>query len=188
MLSKIWGFYPKHCLLALGLLVWAMTAGSAAAGSNSITPFFGMFKGESVTDPRGLLTTKDIDVAIWQTHQGFAINWHSVVVENEATKRASHEVHFERTHTPGIYRAHQPPDIMGNARSPDPIDGRPYYWARLVDNTLTVYLVQIAPNGSVDLRIYLRKLAGNQIQLKLTRMRDGQPLAITHGILIRKEE
>jgi hypothetical protein len=58
----------------------------------------------------------------------------------------------------------------------------------LVDNTLTVYLVQIALDGSVDLRIYLRKLAGNQIQLKLTRMRDGQPLAITHGVLMRKEE
>ena len=70
-----------------------MTAGSAAAGSNSITPFFGMFKEESVIDPRGLLTAKDIDVAIWQPHQKFAINSHSVV-ENEATKRANHEVHF----------------------------------------------------------------------------------------------
>jgi hypothetical protein len=188
MSAEIQDYYFRHFLLTVGLLVCSMAAGSAAEGSNSITPFFGMFKGESVTDPRGLLTTKDIDVEIWKTHQGFAINWHSVVVESGATKHASHEVRFERTHTSGIYRAHRPPDIMGNARSPDPIDGRPYYWARLVDNTLTVYLVQIALDGSVDLRIYLRKLAGNQIQLKLTRMRDGQPLAITHGVLMRKEE
>ncbi|MFT5693274.1 MAG: hypothetical protein ACI92E_002611 [Oceanicoccus sp.] len=186
MLSNIRGYYPNYFLLAVGLLVWAMAAGRAVASSDSIAPFFGMFKGESITDPRGLLTTKDIDVSIWQTNRGFAINWHSVVVENGAIERASHKVRFERTHTSGIYRAHRPPNIMGNARSPDPIDGNPYYWARLADNTLTVYLVQIAPDGSVDLRIYLRKLAGNQIQLKLTRMRDGQPLATTYGVLRRK--
>ncbi|MFT4607028.1 MAG: hypothetical protein ACI9V8_001822 [Urechidicola sp.] len=188
ILSKIRDYYPKHFMLAVGLIVLAVAAGNAVASNDSIAPFFGMFKGESVADPRGLLTTKDIDIAIWQTHRGFAVNWHSVVVEKGATERASHEVHFERTHTPGIYRAHRPPNIMGNARSPDPIDGHPYYWARLVDNTLTVYLVQIAPDGSVDLRIYLRKLDGNQIQLKLTRMRDGQPLATTYGVLMREEE
>jgi hypothetical protein len=68
MLLKIWDYYPKHFLLAIGLLVWAMAAGNAAASSDSIAPFFGMFKGESVTDPRGLLTAKDIDVEISQTH------------------------------------------------------------------------------------------------------------------------
>lgn len=188
MLGNTLNDFRKRCLLAVALLAWAMAAGSATASTDSIAPFFGVFKGESIADPTGLLTVRDIDIEIRQTHQGFTINWHSVVIEHEGTERASHQVRFERTHKPGIYRAHRPPDITGNARSPDPIDGHPYYWARLADNALTVYLIQIATDGSVDLRIYLRKLTGNQIQLKLTRLRDGQPLATTNGVLMRKGE
>ncbi len=127
MSAEIQDYYFRHFLLTVGLLVCSMAAGSAAEGSNSITPFFGMFKGESVTDPRGLLTTKDIDVGIWKTHQGFAINWHSVVVESGATKHASHEVRFERTHTSGIYRVYRVSDILGNAGLPVSTQGPPYH-------------------------------------------------------------
>lgn len=174
-------------LTALLFILVPMT-GDIRASTHSIRPYIGVFQGESVTDPAGVLTIGDIDVEIQPARHGFIIDWRSAVIEDGRIVRFNHEVLFERTGSRHIYRAHLAPDSSGVARAPDLIDGRPYFWARLTDSALIVYVMQIMPDGSADLRIYRRSIEGNRMKLEFTRLRDGHSLLTAHGVLHRKVE
>ena len=159
----------------------------AHASDDEVAPFIGNFSGQSVADSSRLLTPRDLDIRIKQTSNGFLIDWHSAVTEQGAPERLNHEVLFERSRAPYVYRAHRSPNVFGSARAPDPIDGRPYYWARVSGGELVIYVMQIMTDGTVDFRIYERRLNGEQLHLRFTRLRDGWPVEVVSGTLARDE-
>lgn len=160
------------------------------APAQAVGQFVGKYTGVSVEDPLGILTPEDLDVLIRQTPTGFQASWHSAVIEQGHPERSHHTVRFDRTRAPEVFRAHGAPGMTGSLQIPDPIDGEPYFWARISSDTLLIYVLHILPDGSLDLRIYARsQVAGGQrMRLEFTRLRDGRTIEIAVGELVRSPE
>lgn len=162
------------------------------ANSDPIEPFIGVYSGIAVTDPSGILTPRDIGVEIRPEHGDFIVDWHSVITDGSSVRRRNHEVHFQRNLRHGgergkhVYHEALRPSVSGTPRPSDPMQGEPYFWARIVDNTLTIYRMLITDDGSQDFQIYRFTLDGDQMHLDFKHMRDDRQLQAVTGVLEKR--
>lgn len=175
-------------ICAIHVVVFAAAWGDVSAATPTIDAYVGVFEGKSVNDSQGALTADDIDVEIRPAPNGFLIDWRSATVENDRVQRLNHEVIFERASANNVYRMYHGPNTRGVASAPPLIDGEPYFWARLTEDALIVYVMKIERDGSVDLRIYLRSVEGNRLRFEFTRLRDKEIVQTASGVLRRRTE
>jgi hypothetical protein len=172
---------------ALGLA--AVVAGGAAEAAQDlpITAFAGRYVGTGVArndlSEYFALTVRDLDVTIRPRGQGFALSWTTVLREggdpdNPKVKRKSTALTFVPAGRPGVFRS---------ATQADPMSGRPYAWARIKGNTLTVHSLTITADGSYLIQTYDRTLTGFGMELKFTRVRDGETTRSVTGKLTKEE-
>ena len=173
---------------ALGLA--AVVAGGAAEAAQDlpITAFAGRYVGTGLArndlSEYFALTVRDLDVTIRPSGQGgFALDWTTVVrhsgdPDNPKVKRKSSALTFVPSGQPGVYRS---------ATQADPMSGRPYTWARIKGNTLTVHSLTITDDGSYLMQTYDRTLTGYGMELKFTRLRDGEATRSVTGKLTKEE-
>ncbi len=176
--------------IAAGLAVAAFmaVAPAGAAEDVSIEAFAGRFVGSGLArndlSEYFDLTLRDLDVTISVKGAGFAISWTTVLrdkgdPDNPQVRRKSTSLTFAPSDRPGVYRGNQ---------EADPLDGRPYTWARLHGQTLTVHSLVIAADGSYELQSYERTLSGAGMALKFTRVRDGETTRSVTGRLIKESD
>ena len=160
-------------------------AGTAGAASNDFAAFFGEFEGQAVSENDGELRKRDLRVKISPYKNGFTVKWVSVTKRSDGTlKRKEYSVDFHPTRRNNIFRSGERKDFFGNAVPLDPMKGDPYVWARVHDDTLTVYALHVLEDGGYEMQTYARRRIPEGLGLVYSRVRDGEMLRTVHGTLL----
>ncbi|MDG4603225.1 MAG: hypothetical protein P9C48_12035 [Defluviicoccus sp.] len=173
-------------VLAVWLLIGLVTAAFAESATPTLEAFFGTFKGQTILESDGAMTTRDLDVAIAPTRTGFNIRWTTTTLGRDgALKRESSSIDFEPTRRTGIFASQMRSDMFGNRVPLDPLRGDPFVWARQIDATLTVYALLITDDGGYEMQVYHRTLAEDGLTLRFFRFREGDALRTVTASLKR---
>ena len=170
--------------LFVALLLCCGYAPAVAADLN-IKAFFGKFQGGGIAENDDSIyfgvTARDFDVTIAPAGSGFSVIWTSVIrgggdpnkpnVRRKTTKRT-----FEPTGKRGVWKA---------VESKDPVADGELCWARLRENTLSVYLMVIRDDGAYEIQKYDRTLQPSGMLMNFTRVRDGERVRQVKGRLVK---
>jgi hypothetical protein len=74
-------------------------------------------------------------------------------------------------------------DVFGNAVPLDPMSGDPYLWARIEGNTFWMYALLVTDEGGYEMQTYERTLTAGGMDLRYSRIRDGEVLRTITGKL-----
>ena len=171
-----------RALVVCATMALAVTAEAADA---KVEAFFGEYEGEAVTDYDGELRKRDLRVKISPRENGFTVNWISVTRKaNGKLKRKEYSIDFLPTRRGNIYRSGERKDLFGNAVPLDPMEGDPYVWARVDEDTLTVYALHVLEDGGYEMQTYARRRIPEGLDLKYSRVRDGKMLRAVNATLI----
>lgn len=168
-------------LAAIATMAMVSTGHSAEP---DIAAFFGEYEGEAVTDHDGEIKKRDLRVKISPNNNGFTVNWISVTKRSDGKlKRKEYSIDFHPTRRGGIYRSGERRDLFGNPVPLDPMQGDPYVWARVHENTLTVYALHVLEDGGYEMQTYARTRIPEGLDLRYSRVRDGEILRTVNGTL-----
>lgn len=172
----------SRCVLA-ALATMAIVATGHTAESD-VKAFFGEYQGEAVTDHDGEIMKRDLRVKISPTENGFTVNWISVTKRpNGKLKRKEYSIDFHPTRRSKIYRSGERRDMFGNPVPLDPMRGDPYVWARVHEDTLTVFALHVLEDGGYEMQTYVRTRIPEGLKLEYSRIRDGEILRTVNGTL-----
>lgn len=172
-------------VLAIAGLLAMFAAGGAQAADLSIKAFFGKFQGGGVAENDDSLyfgvTARDFDVDIQPAETGFSVSWTSVirgggVPGKPESRRKTSTRTFKPSSRPGIWEA---------VESKDPVNGGELCWARVKNNTLTVFLMVVRKDGAYELQQYDRKIVPTGMEMVFTRLRDGDKVRSVKGRLVK---
>ncbi len=173
--------------LTLAIAFMSPAFGSLQAGTDiPIDEFFGSYKGSSISENGEGLSARDIGVVIRARERGFTLAWSTITHKaNGKTKNKQYSIDFTSTGRKSIYASAMKTNKFG-ARVPlDPLKGEPYVWARIEDNTLTVYALLITDEGDYEMQTYNRTLTRDGMELEFLRIFDGKKLKRITGSLTR---
>jgi len=165
------------------LMIFSISAAHAA--DLGIKAFFGKFQGGGVAENEDSLyfgvTARDFDVDIQPTEQGFSVTWTSVIhgggqPGRPETRRKTSTRTFKPSNRPGIWES---------ISSKDPVNGGELSWARIRENTLTVFLMTVRDDGAYELQQYDRKILPTGMELVFTRLRDRDTVRTVKGRLVK---
>ncbi|ANK81063.1 MAG: hypothetical protein TEF_09840 [Rhizobiales bacterium NRL2] len=169
------------------VLILAASAGVTQAREVSIGAFEGVWRGSAVSESdistHFRVTARDMDVEIrGESGGGFSVRW-ATILRQKGVPDAPVEVLKEA-------RVSFVPDpdrtkVWRSARGGDPMSGEGYYWARLEEQTLTVYGLGVAADGTAELQVYRRTLTDLGMELEFIRTVDGEPVRTARGKLIK---
>ena len=174
----------RRILAVLAVLVGLGPAGAALAAEDlSIAAFYGRWQGTGEArrpDDIFGLTARDLDVTIRPIEGGFKVSWTTVIHPDGVTgsaevKRKSTAIDFVASGAPGVFRAPAQADPFGGG----------LMWARIKEQTLTVYALVVDSEGAYNIQSYDRTLTGLGMELVFTRIKDDEPQRIVKGRLIR---
>lgn len=168
----------------VGILV-LVASGAVQAADLSIKAFYGKFQGGGIAENDDSIyfgvTARDFDVDIQPADNGFSVTWTSVIRgggtpgKPESRRKMSMRT-FRNSARPGVWQA---------IESKDPVTGGELCWARIKDNTLTVYLMVVGDNGGYQLQQYDRTLQATGMEMTFTRLRDGDKVRRVKGRLVK---
>ena len=161
-----------HRALTIALTLLLFAAGpSKAAG---IEPFFGTFEGTVEFEENGRTERRDMSAVIAETRQGFSISWTSVTYKSDGrTKEKTYTVEFLPSQRDNIYASAMKANVFGKQVPLDPLRGEPFVWARIVNETLSLFSLFINEAGDYEMQEYHRTLADGGLDLEFRRMRNG---------------
>jgi hypothetical protein len=162
--------------------------GGAVAGDGVIEKFFGSFSGHGTwgtgTMPR------DINVVIQPPPSGFNVSWDTTSLRDPKNlKRKSHTLDFLKIRHENVFVSEKQKDRSDIPVSANPMQGpmpkSPLIWARIKDNTLSLYAFDNTSDGRADVQAYHRTLNGDKMKLHFIRYLDGTPVKQTKGKMRR---
>lgn len=164
--------------------LYAMTAG--AEPIDLVTPFLGEYEGKATYQKNDKDYTRNLNVAISQTDNGFNVSWAVTTIKPSGdVKTGNFSIDFISTDRPSVFQAAQRKNIFGGMDPLDPMKGEPYSWARITGKRLSVFALLINDDGGYELLVYDRTLAENGLDLRFTRIKDGQETRIINSHLKR---
>lgn len=175
MRAGAWGGTIAGPLIAVGMV--------ASATAAELRDFFGSWRGEAAAEPGDgqsePLASRDLDVSITPDgDDGFTITWATVLrSEQGASARKTASRSFRPSGRPLTWRTRGPNDPFRQAG---------YAWARLLDDTLSVFTLTITDTGGYEMHVYDRKVAGDEMDLRFTRLEDGRVVRLVSGRLRRE--
>lgn len=183
------GVYGMKRFLTVSLALLACLAlVRAAAADLPIKAFYGTYSGSGIANSKDSLyfgiTMRDLDVTIAPTDTGFRVDWTTVLRQGGSpdkpnVRRNSASISFVPSDHPQRF------DAVDRG---EPVSENGYAWARIEDRTLTVYVLRVGESGSYNLQSYARTISGSGMDLKFTRIRDGEPLRSVTGKLIKQSD
>ena len=176
-----------RCLWIAIVLAAAPMAASAETPDRPIKDFFGSFVGRSISTIEEGLSERDLAVTIKPyKDNGFTVEWTTLIRKKNADwSRKSYSINFGPTKRPGIYGSEMRSNMFGGAVPLDPLQGEPFFWARIEGDTLSVYGLIIREDGGYEMQVYERTWTPKGLELKFTRFRNGQALKLISGVLER---
>lgn len=156
------------CLLALVVAV-------DRAHAQDYKQFFGEYVGEAVSGEGAKVEKRDIRAKISAANKGFSLNWIMNIHRTSGKeKRVEYTMTFQPTGRKNIYSAAMSFDAFGNAVPLDPLKGDPYVWARIEGQVMNLYALTVTDDGGYEMQVYERKLVPGGMDLKYSRVLDGQ--------------
>jgi len=159
--------------LLVAVLVWNVDP--ARGDASSVQPFFGSYEGTTLLQS-GEIKNRELRVIIRPFDKaGFSVRWRTLIFKpgKDPTGRTQ-VVYFQPSaSSPKVYAATPPEEAAGIA-SDQPLDGRPFGWARIVDKTLTVNVLTISEAGDYVVQTYNRTLTRTGLALAFVRVRNGE--------------
>jgi hypothetical protein len=166
--------FPKAQKI-LAILCFVLSGiGTAQAQDLSPAAFFGTFQGSGFAEDKDSIyfgtTVRDLDVIIAPNGGGFSVTWTTIIRRGgdpakPNVRRKTQTANFAPTERTGIFRG---------APSGDPLAGNSYTWAKIENNTMTVFIMNINASGGYDMQSYARTLSGYGMDLVFSRIRDGE--------------
>lgn len=162
-------------LIALTIATGAFAQTAPGGKGLPIAAFFGIFRGggvaESTDDPAFRTAMRDSQVEIRQGDAGgFWIAWSTTAPRgnpNQPTaKTKTTEVTFKPGAKAGLYEA---------VKQGNPFAGGDLMWARLQQQTLTIYSLTLGEDGRYEMQRWDRTLQGTGMAMTYTRISDGEP-------------
>ena len=182
-------------VIAFAGLVMLCIAGpnKSYAQKHPMDAFFGLFSGVVAVMGEADTSTREVQVHIYpddDDDENFLIDWTTVIHrETGGDKEASYSIHFAPSERKDIYSSAMRKNMFGNWVPLNPLKGDPYVWARLKDNTLTVYAMIITDDGGYEMQQYDRTLRDDgHMKLVFTRIRNGEALRSIEGLLMRVDD
>ena len=160
------------------LLIGVILAAGPAFGQDALpAPFYGTWQGETLTSQEGSkeidVTAEDLGVRIEPDGDGFRMHWTALSREKHGgpLTRQPVDARFEPSGRPGVF-AFDPEQssmllqLFGSPSTNNPLEGEPLLWARLADDSLSVYGLAINPDGSFDLYQHVRTLTDDSMSAR----------------------
>ncbi len=170
-------------LLAVGWSI-LLAAGAAEAQSGGIQRFYGSYVGEAVSESGDELDKRDISVEISAQGKGFKVKWTAVIKRGtDSPRKEERTITFFPSKRPDIYSSAMRTDVFGNAVPLDPLNGDPYIWARLDGDKFWMYALFVTETGGYEMQTYERTLVAAGMDLRYSRVRDGEVLRTVVGKL-----
>jgi len=176
-----------HITLLSATLLSALVAVETRAGS-LIDPFIGNYTGQAIYTENDVEIKRNLGVLIGETDEGFKVNWEVTTLKPEKKpKTKKYSISFTPTKRDHVFQAAMQPSIFGGKKPLDPINGEPYVWARINDQTLTVFALLINDDGGYELLIYDRSLTDGGLNLNFSRIHNGEKLKTISSFLEKDE-
>ena len=175
----------RFVVTPLLIVLWLGATAAAAASDLSPSAFYGNYLGSGVAESGDSIyfniTVRDLGVTIEPDGRGFKVSWTTVLRQGgepgkPKIRRKSRTVTFMKTDRPNVF--------VGES-SGDPLDGEEMVWARISENSMTVYVLSIDAAGVYEVQSYKRTLSGAGMDLSFVRVRDGEPVRSVAGKLIK---
>ena len=180
-------YHASHVASALCLLVIVFSSSSfGASGSIGLEKFFGKYAGRSISVQGEGLSDRDFNVTISAyAKNGFTLDWTTVIrYTSGKTKQTTSSVNFlPFRKRPGIFYSAMEKNIFGKQAPADPLSGKPYVWAGIEKDTLTVTALYIVNDGGYELQVFKRTLTPSGMTTHFERVRNGEKLRIITGKL-----
>jgi hypothetical protein len=151
-----------------------------------IAAFAGRFTGSGIAAGEDAdyigVTQRDLDVTIEAQGTSFRASWTTVLRQggtpgNPNVRRRSNALTFAPARG-GIFRATESGDVIA---------GQPIWWARIRGTTLYIYELNVLDDGRWDVQTYARTVSGAGMQLRYTRLVDGERLRVVQGRLVKQQ-
>lgn len=177
-----------HIYIVRSLLVMMLACVSLTTiAAEPYEKFYGHYEGEAVSETDGEIGKRDLEVKIEGREAGYNVTWVSVTRKSSGKiKRKEYSIDFLPSRREGLYRSAMRSGLFGQAVPLDPMQGDPYVWARIEGDTLTVYALIISEQGGYEMQVYDRSLTANGMDLKYSRVRDGEILRTVGGALKKR--
>jgi hypothetical protein len=176
------GEYFRLWPAVVGCVLLAVTAAQAQGGG--IERFYGTYTGEAISEGATELDKRDINAEITPQGKGFKVKFTVVVKRGkDKPKRDEYTIAFSPTKRPGIYSSAMRADVFGNAVPLDPLAGDPYMWARLEGDKFWRYALFVTDSGGYEMQTYEYTLVSGGMDLRYSRIRDGEVLRAVTGKL-----
>ena len=157
------------------------------AQAESITPFIGSFTGSAEFDENGTNVRRDMSAQIAGTDEGFSISWTSATYKPDGRiKEKSYDIEFVSSARDGIYASAMQTNVFGKQIPLNPLKGEPFVWARIVNDTLTVFSIFINEAGDYEMQEYHRTLAADGLDLEFQRFQNGKEVRTIETFLARE--
>lgn len=168
---------------ALAILLSATISVAAEIGE-----FVGTYTGSAeVQLSDGSTLPRDMSVTIDETRKGFSVEWTSVTYrEDGRTKEASYQIDFMPSGRGNVFAAAQRRNVFGHSTPLDPMKGEPYVWARIDDDTLTVFSLFVAEDGGYELQQFDRTLIDTGLELNFNRFSNGAAMRSVNTVLTKQ--
>jgi hypothetical protein len=174
--------YPGRLLGLVGGILF--TAAVAEAQGGGIERFYGAYVGEAISESGDGLDKRDINADITPQGKGFKVSFTVVLKRgSDKPKRDEYTIAFLPSKRPGIYSSAMRTDVFGNAVPKDPLVGDPYMWARLDGDKLWRYALFVTESGGYEMQTYEYALVAGGLNLRYSRVRDGEVLRTVTGKL-----
>ncbi|MFD2741102.1 hypothetical protein ACFSUD_16085 [Sulfitobacter aestuarii] len=167
--------------------LWLAAAPLPAAAD--ISRFVGDYVGTAeIISSDGSRSDRDMSVSIFPTGKdSFAVAWTSVTRQVDGrAKSKSYRIEFRPTAREDVYAAAMRQDVFGNAVQLNPMKGEPYVWARIIDDTLTVFSLYVDAQGGYDLQQFDRTLTEGGLLLDFLSIHNGAEVRRISTFLERK--
>lgn len=160
---KLLALRPLWFLMAL------LFAGPLLAAT--IDQFEGSYEGTAEFEYEGEVQRRDMSTEISMTKDGFMVSWTSVSYKNDGRAKAkTYRIEFVPSGRDDIYKSAMAKNLFGKATPLDPLAGEPFVWARLEDETLTVFSLYIDELGEYEVQEFHRTLIDGGLDLVFRRI------------------
>lgn len=159
------------------LLVLMLSSAQLALAGPDLERFAGSYEGSAMVELYdGSEAQRDMSVLIAPNDNGFRLEWSTITYRDSGTKEKRYGINFIDSARDGVYAAAMKRNVFGHEVPLDPMKGEPYLWARVKDDTLTVFSLFVNSDGSYELQQYDRTLKEGGLQLEFRRLHEGKPL------------
>ncbi|KIN64617.1 hypothetical protein Z946_3509 [Sulfitobacter noctilucicola] len=163
-------YVPK---LAGALLCWSVIAGSVWAAD--ISAFVGTYTGSAeIIGNDGSPAKRDMSVSIAEDDDGFVVQWSTATTGGDGDRKVkSYRIQFAPTERDEVFSARMQRNVFGKEVPLDPMKGEPYVWARILNDTLTVYSLFVTSEGGYEIQQFDRTLSEGGLELEYQAVSNG---------------